>query len=283
MVTGPKIEEAIGPLAMRVRLVRGMFALIAFSAVAQAQTQALFLVDGTRMTVREYEVVDDRVRYFSSERGQWEEVPAAIVDFERTKTHNRARSAEFEARQEEERRERVAERRARTELHSVPLDDGVYYLRGAEPVPVEQVFYEIDRSTGRSFLNIIAPVPVIAGKRTVSIEGLTASTVTTGEKPAFYIRLDHFSRFGIARIQPERKKDRRIVQQVYTVPKSDEQIEAQDEVEIFRQQLAPLVYKVWPVEPLAAGEYAIVDFTPGESDLRVWAFSHRPDGKAEPR
>ena len=268
---------------MRGQLIRGIFALVAFAAVAQAQSRAVFLTDGTRLEVREYEIVDDRVRYFSSERGQWEEVPVAIVDLERTNVYNRARRAEVEQRQAEERRERLAERRARTELHSVPLEDGVYYLRGQEPVPVEQVFYEVDRSTGRSFLNILAPAPVIAGKRTLSIKGLSASTVTSDEKPAFYIRLDSFSRFGIARIEPERKKDRRIVQQVYTVPRSDEQFEAQDEVEIFRQQLAPLVYKVWPVEPLAAGEYAIVDFTPGESDLRVWAFSHRPGGQAEAR
>ena len=260
-----------------------MVALLAFAVAAQAQSRAIFLTDGTRLDVREYEVVDDRVRYFSSERGQWEEVPAAIVDLERTNVYNRARRAELEQRQAEERRERLAERRARTELHSVPLEDGVYYLRGQEPVPVEQVFYEIDRSTGRSFLNILAPAPVIAGKRTLSIKGLSASTVTTDEKPAFYIRLDSFSRFGIARIEPERKKDRRIVQQVYTVPRSDEQFEAQEEVEVFRQQLAPLVYKVWPVAPLAAGEYAIVDFTPGESDLRVWAFSHRPGGEAAAR
>ena len=268
---------------MRGQLIRGIFALVAFAAVAQAQSRAVFLTDGTRLEVREYEIVDDRVRYFSSERGQWEEVPVAIVDLERTNVYNRARRAEVEQRQAEERRERLAERRARTELHSVPLEDGVYYLRGQEPVPVEQVFYEVDRSTGRSFLNILAPAPVIAGKRTLSIKGLSASTVTSDEKPAFYIRLDSFSRFGIARIEPERKKDRRIVQQVYTVPRSDEQFEAQDEVEIFRQQLAPLVYKVWPVEPLAAGEYAIVDFTPGESDLRVWAFSHRPGGQSEAR
>lgn len=265
------------------QFIRGVLALLALAVAAQAQSRTVFLADGTRLEVREYEIVDDRVRYFSSERGQWEEVPAAIVDFERTNVYNRARRAEVEQRQAEERRERLAERRARTELHSVPLQDGVYYLRGREPVLVEQVFYEIDRSTRRSFLNILAPVPVIAGKRTLSIKGLSASTVTSDEKPAFYIRLDSFSRFGIARIEPERKKDRRIVQQVYTIPRSDEQFEAQDEVEIFRQQLAPLVYKVWPVEPLAAGEYAIVDFTPGESDLRVWAFSHRPGGQAEAR
>ena len=73
------------------------------------------------------------------------------------------------------------------------------------------------------------------------------------------------------------------MQQVYTVPRTDEQFEAQEEIEIFRQQLAPLVYKVWPVEPLAAGEYAIVDFTPGRVGLAGVAFSHRPGGQAEAR
>ena len=76
---------------------------------------------------------------------------------------------------------------------------------------------------------------------------------------------------------PEKGKNRRIVQQILTVSAAGEQFEEQDEVEVFRQQLAPLVYKVWPVEPLPAGEYAILDFTPGETDLRVWDFSHRPD------
>ena len=37
------------------------------------------------------------------------------------------------------------------------------------------------------------------------------------------------------------------------------------------------------LEPLEGGEYAIVDFTPGELDLRVWAFSHQPGARAGAR
>lgn len=252
------------------------YGLIACAFLLQAQRMALFLTDGTRMAVREYEVTEGRVRYFSVERGQWEEVPLDIVDLERTRTHNRIQQAAAEVRADEERRERLAERRARTELHAVPLDDGVYYLRDGKPVPLEQVFFDVGRSKKRTVLNVIAPVPVMPGKQTLSIKGLSAKTVTTEQKPAFYLRLDHITRFGISRIKPEPGRDRRIVQQIFTVPRAEEQFERQNEVDVFRQQLAPLVYKIWPVEPLGAGEYAVVEFAPGESDLRAWDFSHRP-------
>ncbi len=257
------------------------FGLIACAFLLQAQRLALFLTDGTRVDVREYKVADERVRYFSIERGQWEQVPLEIVDLERTRAHNRSQQAAAEVRAEEERRERFAERLARTELHAVPLDDGVYWLRDGAPVPVEQVFFDLGKSKKRTVLNVIAPVPVMPGKQTLSVKGLASKTVTKSEKPIFYLRLDHFSRFGISRLKPEPGRDRRIVQQIYTVPQGEDQVERQDEVDVFRQQLAPLVYKVWPVEPLEAGEYAVVEFTPGESDLRAWDFSHRPAATPE--
>ena len=268
---------------MRNRASFAVVALIGCAFLLEAQRAALVLSDGTRLSVREYEILEGRVRYFSLDRGQWEEVPDEIIDWDRTNAHNAREREAAEVRAAEERRERIAERRARTELHGVPLEDGVYYLRGKEPVALEQVFYEIGKSAKRTFLNVIAPMPVITGKQTVSIKGLSSKTITTDDKPAFYLRLDSFARFGISRIKPEEGKDRRIVQQIYTVPRSEVQHEDQDEVEVFRQQLAPLVYKVWPVDPLDAGEYAIVNFTPGETNLRAWDFSHRPGATGEAR
>src|SRR5580658_8271912 len=57
----------------------------------------LVLKDGTFQVVREYQVNGDRVRYFSLERSAWEELPAALVDWEATAKEEKARNQASEA------------------------------------------------------------------------------------------------------------------------------------------------------------------------------------------
>ncbi len=45
----------------------------------------LFLQDGSFQLVREYQVVGDRVRYYSLDSSQWEMIPTALVDWDATK------------------------------------------------------------------------------------------------------------------------------------------------------------------------------------------------------
>ena len=44
-----------------------------------AATQRLYLKDGTYHMVREYKVQKDRVSYYSTERGDWEELPLELI------------------------------------------------------------------------------------------------------------------------------------------------------------------------------------------------------------
>jgi hypothetical protein len=63
-----------------------LFLLLAgVSAFAQEPHQRLILKDGTYQIVTKYQVVGDRVRYQSAERGgEWEELPKELVDWAAT-------------------------------------------------------------------------------------------------------------------------------------------------------------------------------------------------------
>ncbi len=261
---------------MRAKVLAVAVILTSFAVLLDGRRITLYLTDGSRIVVREYKTEGGLIRYFSVERNQWEEIPKDMIDLERTRDVNKRMQEAARVRKEETERERRAERRARTELHQVPLDDGVYYLRGNEIVPLRQAALAINRSKKRTVLKILSPAPIVADKETLALEGLSAELVTAAPKPIFYMRLERFSRFGIVRVKPEKKRKRRVVQTIQTMPQSTERFENQEEVEVFRRQLAPLVYKIWPTENLPPGEYALIDFTPGESNLKVWDFSHDP-------
>src|SRR3984957_6839310 len=61
-----------------------LFSAVCPGGLAQAPNQRLVLKDGTYQVVTKYQKVGDRVRYFSAERGQWEELPANLVDWAAT-------------------------------------------------------------------------------------------------------------------------------------------------------------------------------------------------------
>ncbi len=56
-----------------------------YDSASKRSEGKLVLKDGTYQLVRNYEKNGERVRYFSVERGAWEEIPAAMVDWDATK------------------------------------------------------------------------------------------------------------------------------------------------------------------------------------------------------
>jgi hypothetical protein len=251
--------------------------LIALAVAAFAANGRLYLKDGDYQIVREYQVLADRVRYFSTERGDWEEIPLELVDLERTKKDAVERQAAIEAEAKEQDVEDKAIRAEKKEAASVPLGPGVYFVEGEKIQTLHLAETSVNSSKGRTVLKVLAPVPIVPGKSSVELKGETATFRPAGNKPEFYIRLSDDERFAIIRLA--RKKNVRLVENISILPVTNEVIEDLKLVATFKKQVSERTYKIWPEQPLEPGEYALVQYSEGTLNWQVWDFGVGPAGK----
>ncbi len=245
-----------------------------FALAASPATIRLYLNDGTYHLVREYHIEGDRVRYYSVERSEWEEIPLKLVDLRRTEAEQAERRQALEKEAKALAEEEAFEREQRRLAARVPSEPGVYLLAGDQIQPIPRAESKIATSKRRTILKILTPLPVVAGKANIELDGERSKNVVTSERPEFFIRLSAQERFGIVRLWPG--KGVRVVQKWNIIPVTNEIIEEQQDVEVFRQQLADDLYKIWPMEALKPGEYAVIQYTQGKGNLQVWDFAFRP-------
>jgi len=162
------------------------------------------------------------------------------------------------------------------EIKKIPRDPGVYNFDADGNVKVfPQAVSKLHTDKSRTVLKILSPLPVVNGKGAVEIDGEHAPTVLRQDRPDLYIQLSAEERFGIIKLTPH--KGFRVAEQVTIVPISKEIEEDITEVAIFRKQLTEsYLYKIWPEEPLAPGEYAVIQFIPGKLNGQMWDFTIRP-------
>jgi hypothetical protein len=243
-------------------------------SLAGAETIKLYMTDGTYQLTREYKVEGDRVHYYSTERGEWEDMPVDLVDLK--KTEKELKSREEAAREENatQAAEAKAEREAARELLRVPKDPGVYVVDGEAVNPVKQAESKIVNNNGRTVLKILSPLPVVSGKQWVEVDGKHSATIVTNPRQEFYFRLSNEERFGLVRMGEH--KGNRVVEKLTIVPVIKDVMEEADLVDTFRLQLGDLIYKIWPEKDLSPGEYALVEYTEGKVNMQVWDFAYRP-------
>jgi len=165
----------------------------------------LILKDGTYQIVRKYEVVGERVRYISVERGgEWEELPLELIDWDATRKWERdhanlpeeqASPAMKEAAEidKEESSERTEEQDRMPEVAKgleLPDEDGVFVLDTFEGKPelVELLPVELGLNSktrkGLSTLN-----PLAGAKANLELEGAHAKVHLHVNDPVFYLSL----------------------------------------------------------------------------------------------
>ncbi len=235
----------------------------------------LYLTDGSFHMVREYKVEQDRVRYYSIERGDWEELPLDLVDLKKTEAERGKRAEEEKRRAQIDDAEEKFERAVAAEIARIPQDPGIYFVHENKLVTVPLAEIKVVSDKKRSILKILTPVPIVAGKARLELDKEHAVTVAPGTLPNFYFRLAESQRFGIVRTKPLKAARQLAIWQMEPVTK--QVFFEMDLVEIFRQQVRGDLYKFWPQKDLAPGEYAVVQYTEGEGYIQAWDF--RVEGK----
>lgn len=167
----------------------------------------LILLDGSYQVVREYSIVGDRVRYFSEERGDWEELPASMVDWNATRKWEQEHTPAYDAdnfspamkeaaaidKQENEAREQVKSRTPQVAPGlELPDQDGVFaldtYHGTPELVQLTETDIKIDPK-GRHGLGILNPR---AGQNAeVSLDGRHSRIHLHVNDPAIYLSLSN--------------------------------------------------------------------------------------------
>jgi len=255
---------------------RILAAFLLCSACLWAQQFRLYLKEGGWHMVREYQVVEDRVRYYSTERSEWEEIPLELVDLKRTESERKSRIEEDKKQAEIADAEEAFERAIARQIARIPVDPGLYYFDGDEVKEIKRAGLKSVASRKRTALKVLVPVPIVAGKAFLELPGQHAAAVVTGDRPELYFRIDWTQTFVLARVKPKQKGEGRVVGILQTEPVTKMSFFEFDTVDIFRQQLKSDLFKIWPTKPLEPGEYALVQYSEGEAvdagEILVWDF-----------
>ncbi len=254
---------------------RAVLLFLLAAVLMLGETFKLYLKDGGYHIVREYQIQGDRIRYYSTERGEWEEIPKELVDLDKTERQRKAKDEEVakEAREQDE--EEQAEREQRREIESIPMNTGAYYRQDGQVKALPLADYQVITDKKRRAIQVLSPIPLVPGKASVVIKGDHSRFFVKEDRPAFYMRLAKEERFGIIRLTP--KKDARVVEDIAIIPVSKETMEERKQMATFEQQLSSGLYKIWPEKPLTPGEYALVEYadTGDREDIQllVWDFA----------
>lgn len=319
-----------------------LIAILALHGTSRAQelSRRLILKDGTYQLITKYETKGDRVRYFSAEREEWEELPTSLVDWPATEKYEKDRAKndsvpEAVALDKEVEHDREL---AEAKLPQVapglrlPADSGVFLFDSfqGEPqiVEIQQTAGDVNRNTKANLLRG-AINPIAGVKQTIEVEGTHAKVQAHVGVPSIYINVEDapdqtgssgsagagsagagstrngpvdtrsgdantpegpqqpeqpeqaivpYDRFLIVRA--EVKGGRRVVGAVKRAATGNISQE-QHVVPTTIDRVSGGWLKITPTEPLAPGEYALVESSPTEGmNLYLWDFGVNPKAPA---
>jgi hypothetical protein len=295
-------------------------ALTGSQVYAQSRSKRLILKDGSYQPAVRWEIKGDRVRYFSAERYEWEELPAALIDWPATEKYEKdleAGAAEEEKRNaaEDEAERKEEEAKSPTVASGVQLPDtgGVYLLDTFQSKPelieLVQSGGEIHKNMGRTILSAAINPISFSTKQTIEIPGARCRVQAHLTQPAIFLDINESApgdeadsdstkpdtaqpeakkqklpplaqRFRI--VQLEKRKDSRVIGNL-KIMFYGSMSQQENLIPTQVEQITSEWIKVTPQASLKPGEYAVAEML-GEKEMNlfVWDFGVDPAAPENP-
>jgi hypothetical protein len=251
----------------------------------------LMLKDGGFQLIREYQVEGDRVRYYSLDSLQWEEMPADLVDWDKTK-----KVAAEEAQQdaaavakvkslESQRQAQLLDVDASVEIAPgvfLPSGQGLFAFDGKKVLRLAQAPIDSKLSKSNVVERVFVPVPIVPTRHNISIHRPHAEYRVTNGQPEFYMRVAEGPEPDLELIRAVTHGDIREIEKLDEL--FGQQKFKKNDLPVQRWLMAPGLYRFTLGTPLAPGEYVLAEaFQDNGLNLYVWDFGvDPPDGKSAP-
>jgi hypothetical protein len=246
------------------------------------------LKDGSVHLIREYQVTGDRVRFYSLDDSMWEEIPAALVDWDATKkvqADEAQRDAAIVSRVHSQESGRIAEPLdidASLEVAPgifLPEGNHLFVFDGKTVIPLSQAETDSRMNKGRFLEQVLVPIPIIPSRQNVTIQGSRAKFRLQDSRPEFYIRTPDGREPEIELVRTKVHGDTRLVENVDAL--FGEQYAIRNSLPIQKWPIARGVCRFTLGHALAPGEYAIAEVDQDETmSIYVWDFGVDAEGAA---
>jgi hypothetical protein len=275
-------------------------------ASSQPQARRLILKDGSYQTVTKYEIQGNRVRYLSAERGEWEEVPKSLVDWDATGKFEQGRAQNNLAPEAVELDKQIEAERKTEQARSpevapglrLPDEGGIFLLDTFDQQPqlaeLQQSGGDIDKNTKTNILR--AAINPLAGvKQTIELPDAHAKIQSHTTVPSVYINIDsNEGTAALATAQAEGEPPPLPLSERFKIIRVDVKdgkrtagaikIGVTGKMKTDERFISATVaamtggwVKLTPTEPLANGEYAVAEMLGKEGmNLYVWDFGVNP-------
>jgi hypothetical protein len=251
----------------------------------------LMLKDGSFELVREYHVEGDRVRYYDLDSSQWEQMPAALVDWDATKkaaAEDVQRESEILAKvhkQEQERRSDPLDIDASLEAAPgvfLPSGIGLWAFDGRAFQTLAQAEIDSKLSKGHVLEQVIVPVPIVPTRHNISIKGERAAMRIPTSQPEFYMRTADGRTPQLKLIRAKVHNGNRDIEHVDEM--FNEQWESGNTVPMQRWEIAKGVFRFTLGEALSPGEYVLAEVLQEQGmSFYVWDFGLDANGGSKAR